>query len=273
MDKFKYTTDGKKVIVVGDLNQTDKIVQEIFITESGDEIPQGERFVVKNLMDEPAVSWQEKRLADLEIKYIKDVSEWRGKIESLQREKQMAYDSLSAKVKWLRGVAKEPRDESFKKVINLLADFLSDTTKWIAVTIYSEWHVVEFNDESVSDLLNRYEGLRYGSEKRFDSMRLLSLYGKTGGDLTFKINEYSDGSGSDREVSFFKTKEEALSFVQRNIEDKKQYTEYDIKNAEKFNLTLNHEKLRVYREKKNESIKNRIDELNEQVEKLRNTML
>ena len=27
--KIKYTTEGKKVVVIGDLNQTEKIVQEI----------------------------------------------------------------------------------------------------------------------------------------------------------------------------------------------------------------------------------------------------
>lgn len=62
MKNIKYTTDGKKVVVIGDLNQTDKIVQEIFVTEQGDEIPQGERFVVKNLLDSPAKSWVESEL-------------------------------------------------------------------------------------------------------------------------------------------------------------------------------------------------------------------
>ena len=59
MSIIKYTTDGKKVVVIGDLNQTEKIVQEIFVTEDGAEIPSGERFVVKSLLDEPAKSWQE----------------------------------------------------------------------------------------------------------------------------------------------------------------------------------------------------------------------
>ena len=40
---IKYTTDGKKVVVIGDLNQTEKIVQEIYVTDDGCEIPQGER--------------------------------------------------------------------------------------------------------------------------------------------------------------------------------------------------------------------------------------
>ena len=39
MNEIKFTTVGKKVVVIGDLNQTDKIVQEIFVTKEGDEIP------------------------------------------------------------------------------------------------------------------------------------------------------------------------------------------------------------------------------------------
>lgn len=49
MAEIKYTTCGKKVVVIGDLNQTEKIVQEIFVTNDGAEIPSGERFVYESL--------------------------------------------------------------------------------------------------------------------------------------------------------------------------------------------------------------------------------
>lgn len=66
---IKYTTDGKKVVVLGDLNSNEKIVQEIFITPSGNELPGGENFVVKSLLDEPAKSWKEEEIAKLEKRY------------------------------------------------------------------------------------------------------------------------------------------------------------------------------------------------------------
>ena len=47
MTQFKYTTDNKKVIVVGKLNSQETIVQEIFISNDS-EIPSGEHFVVKS---------------------------------------------------------------------------------------------------------------------------------------------------------------------------------------------------------------------------------
>lgn len=61
MENIKYTTDGKKVKVLGNLNSQEKIVQEIFIVNES-EIPSGEHFVVKTLHDAPAVSWKEKNL-------------------------------------------------------------------------------------------------------------------------------------------------------------------------------------------------------------------
>lgn len=71
MNTIKYTTDGRKVVVIGDLNQTEKIVQEIFVTKDGDEIPSGERFVVKSLLDAPAKSWKEQELIKLEARFEK----------------------------------------------------------------------------------------------------------------------------------------------------------------------------------------------------------
>jgi len=47
---IKFTSDGKKVAVVGKLNAQETIVQEIFVS-NGNEIPSGENFVVKSLHD------------------------------------------------------------------------------------------------------------------------------------------------------------------------------------------------------------------------------
>jgi 23S rRNA C2498 (ribose-2'-O)-methylase RlmM len=71
MNELKYTSDGKKVSVIGKINQTEFIVQEIFVTESGDEIPSGENFTAKSLHDKPVISWKEKRIYEYELKYKK----------------------------------------------------------------------------------------------------------------------------------------------------------------------------------------------------------
>jgi len=77
---IKYTSDGKKVLVVGKLNAQETIVQEIFISNDN-EIPSGENFVVKSLHDAPAVSWKEKNLKDFEDRYEKEKKHYEESLE------------------------------------------------------------------------------------------------------------------------------------------------------------------------------------------------
>ena len=49
LPEFKYTAQGKKVRIMGKLNSTEYIVQEVFVDDKGNEIPAGENFVTKNL--------------------------------------------------------------------------------------------------------------------------------------------------------------------------------------------------------------------------------
>lgn len=56
LPEFKYTTQGKKVRIMGKLNSTEYIVQEVFVDDKGNEIHAGENFVTKNLLDAPAKS-------------------------------------------------------------------------------------------------------------------------------------------------------------------------------------------------------------------------
>lgn len=59
-DNIKYTKEGKKVAIVGKINNTQWIVQEIFV--SGDnEFPSGENFVVTSLLDVPAETYQSRK--------------------------------------------------------------------------------------------------------------------------------------------------------------------------------------------------------------------
>ena len=245
MKNVKYTTDGKKVVIINDLNQTEKIVQEIFVNEKGEEIQQGEKFVSKNLLDEPAKSWKEKEIEKLELTFDRDSKEWNYKIEKLNSEKRIIYHSLSTRVKWLRNIAKQPREDEFKKIINLIADFISDSEKWVFVKNYSDWSLERFNEDGCNTIFDRLES-NYGN-KRFDSMRLLSLFGGSDGSLTFRINDYSDGSGSDKDVEFFNSKETALKYIQNEFDKIENYSTMYLDIANKFNLVLNQDKLKTYR--------------------------
>lgn len=98
MKNVKYTTDGKKVVIINDLNQTEKIVQEIFVNEKGEEIQQGEMFIVKNLLDEPMKSWKENQLKQLELTYEKDKTELDNKIKNTNTEKMSTSNLIISKL-------------------------------------------------------------------------------------------------------------------------------------------------------------------------------
>ena len=258
MSNIKYTTDGKKVVVIGNLNQTEKIVQEIFVTKDGAEIPSGERFVVKSLLDEPAKSWKEKNLIELESSYEKESEEWERKLRLLKQEKRFTYDALSARVKWLKQVAREPHPEKLKRVVETLAMFLSDAEKWILWCNFSSWNLQKFNEDGSNNLIDKVDSYRRG---RFDSMRLISLYGKSNGDFEYGINDYFDGSGSDKEVMFFKSKQDAIDFMQSEIDKLDAYTKTHIDASQKYGLKLNDAILLKQKKKQAKGIKEDIENM------------
>ena len=254
---IKYTTDGRKVVVIGDLNQTEKIVQEIFVTKDGDEIPSGERFVVKSLLDCPAKSWREQELINLEARFEKERKEWEGKIKKVQAEKELVYESLSARVKWLKQVAKQPHPEALSKVVETLALFLSNSDIWVFYADYSTWCLEKYDQEGFSRIHDDVDRDYYRT--RLENMKLVSLFGMTDGDFQFKISQYSDGSGSSKDVEYFKSKEDALTYIQNRFDSIQSYDDNHLKIAEKFSLKINETKLSVFRSNKKQSILNNIE--------------
>lgn len=239
MDNVKYTREGQKVVVIGDLNQNDKIVQEIFVTQNGDEIPSGERFIARNLLDEPSKSWKEIKLEELENSYDLRRKQWEERIEDLEKEKNSCYKSLKLKVNWLKNVAKQPLESQIKEIINNISIFLSDTDKFIFKEGY-DWGIYKF-DKEITHYLDR--------DIEF---RLLSLYGSSDGNINWKINTWGDGSGSNTNgLHFFDDYNKAKIFAQNYLNSREEYRSYDIETAKKIGLLLDNEKLN----KKNEEIR------------------
>lgn len=263
MKNIKYTKDGKKVVVIDDLNQTEKIVQEIFVTEDGKEFPSGEKFVAKSLLDEPAKTWKQMQLDRLEKTYETEKKEWEDKIDELRNKKRIAYDALYERVKWLRNVAENSNEQEFKDAINRLADFLSNKNKWVVIKDYRRYLLKPFSDEGVN-LLDRIN--RDYDFPRYDSMRLLSLYGSSDGKLSYQIDEYNYGGAVDKPVMFFRNKKSALSFLQDKIDEEEEYTSYYIEMAHEYGLKLDKKKLDAYNNKNRQYIINNIKDLEKRLE-------
>lgn len=260
---IKYTTDGQKVAVLDDLKEMGKIVQEVFITAGGEEITAGKKFIVKSLLDEPAKSWKQKELEWLEQIYEDEKKNWEIKINKLRKEKEIAYAALNARVKWLRNVAKEPHQQELKDAISRIADILSNENKYVVVHDYGRYNMAPFNDDGIN-ILDRID--RDFGRTRYDSMRLLSLFGDCSGNLEFRINTYSDGSGDDKLIMFFRDKKQATEYIQTKINAETEYTRGIIETAEAYGLRLDSNKLKAYQAKQREYIEKEISALEQRIE-------
>ena len=245
MDKdIKYTIDGKKVVVIGNLNSQEKIVQEIFIVNDC-EVPSGEHFVVKSLYDAPAISWKEKELKRIESDYETVKFKYGNELKVLTARYRTTSCELKNKIEYAGKVLKNISPESF----NTLVDYLTGEIKYIVKTGYSP-ELIEWKD-----FTQNYE----------DSLRLISIYGRDDGTLTYGIGNYSDYSGGKSTFKPFNNYEDALSFLTEKILEQS-ISDDIIKIASKYNIELPTEKVKEFKVKKvanlNDEIKKHQDAIN-----------
>jgi hypothetical protein len=204
----KYLSDGRKVVVIGQINNQETIVQEIFVTKAGDEIPSGERFVVKSLHDEPVLSYKEKQAQKSEA----TITKINASVKTAEKER----TAINAELKGLRLALK-----SFKATVknlnekdaNDLIMFLSGSIQYVCVG--SSYGLPEI--KPFTDALVKYEN-SYG-DRRFDSLRLMSVAGGTDGSLEYKQHAYSDNSGGWSVIIPFASHEEAVEYVANKAAD------------------------------------------------------
>ena len=250
MSNIKFTSDGKKVIIVGKLNAQETIVQEIFVSQSGAEIPSGENFVVKSLHDEPAKSWKEKNLEGLEARFNRDSRDWERKIEEQNKKMRAAYDRLDAEYKSVASNLKEISPEAFDLIGNFLGGKITHLVK-------DGYGCMEIEEWGKSVLANEY------------GFKLITIMGNPNKGLSAKLNDYSDGSGRSTTIVAFTSYQDAKDYLQKHIDEKKEYGEQTLIAAQKHNITLDPEKVAAYHNKNLESAQKQLIEN----EKRRNDIL
>ena len=267
-ENIKYTTDGKKVVVIGDLNQSEKIVQEIFVTEDGCEIPSGERFVVKSLLDSPSVPWKEKSLKELEQKYESQKKYWDAQINQLNDEKRIVSNQLRQIVKNIKSAI---NNDSLIKAIDGIELFLCADKMYVLANDYRKFIIKEFNADSDDFFASRYDN-SYG-RKEFDSLRLVSLYGRSDGDLCWQIGEYADYSGSFKEFLFFKSEKECVEKMQEIVDSTIQYGARELIAEKEFGIKLDDLKVKTYLDSLSKSKEDRLNTLKRDCELLEQEIL
>jgi hypothetical protein len=234
--EVKFTSDGKKVVVIGSLNSQEKIVQEIFIVD-GSEIPSGEHFVVKSLHDAPAVSWKEQELKKIKERYETDRKKYEREIDDLRKSYRLKTQELRAKINYIGLALKNANEDSFKTLV----DYITGEIEWVVVKHY------DLQILSISEFNQMYE----------DKLRLISIFGKDDGTFTYAVGDYYDFSGGNKKFIPFKNYEDALScFKELVISDG--VSEKNIAIAEKFGFELPKEKVEEWKTKQVEQLNKNI---------------
>lgn len=249
-NNIKYTSDGRKVVVVGNLNSYDKIVQEIFIVD-GSEIPSGEHFVVTSLHDAPAVSWKEKNLKDLEERYEKEQKKYSRDIDDLNMTYRSKCKELREKITYIGSALKNANEKSFETLVN----FITGEIEWIVLDDYRP-AIIPINEFNVL-----YEG----------RLRLMSIFGNDDGTFNYAVGDYYDFSGGNKRFIPFKNHDEAIECF-ADVLSKKTLSKDIIELAKKHSIQLPEEKLKGYKEEQETQIRNKIKEHLGNIERLKSSI-
>lgn len=239
---YKYTQDGKKVVVIGALNSQESIVQEVYVVD-GSDIPAGEHFVTKTLLDAPAVTWkvaEEKRL-NANIEKLK--AEETALSDNLRRFKEYSKAAMNAKLEWIKNI-KEPE---VANVMNAVKAIICGEYTHVLTEDYYDGIVIH---EWTPELFTTTDYRHYDKIKKFESVRLISLFGYWNDrkPMTWRVSEYSDGSGRDTTFTPCVSLDDALNKASAiiNAKDTLSDTHYEflikhglpvdpVKNAERVN--------------------------------------
>ena len=244
--KIKYTTDGKKVVVIGKLNAQETIVQEIFISGEA-EIPSGENFVVKSLHNEPSISWKEREIDKISNNYStlkKNYDELEKDLNSRKKRIRLLIDDTIKTERIMR------ENDIFQTIKKLLCGEIN----FIVIESYNGFEVVPLNDALYKTNKNSY------SSNVDDKLKMITLFGSK--DFEWRLNDYSDGSGGNKKIYPCENESDAKDIIKNicaeYIEKHKQVNENIIKASEEYNFEIPSEMVDKYIEMKKEGINKNI---------------
>jgi hypothetical protein len=252
---YKYTPDGKKVVVIGSLNSKETIVQEVFIKD-GTEFPAGEHFIVKSLLDSPAETYQERTKKNLE-KDVQNLKETKKQIEKEISGFRIAQKAAASKIKWIEGIT----DPELVDIFDHIKSIVCGEYTHVVFDDYRGPEILEWNAE----LFSSEKG--YGEGRHFDGIRLVSLFGRWPRDnrleLNWLVNQYRDGSGSSWNTFYpCKSYNEAINKVKEIIDSEDYLSDKLYEICKEYSIEINEEKNNERIKKKKESLLRLIEKNN-----------
>jgi len=230
--EIKYTREGKKVAVLGKLNNEQWICQEIFVS-NGQEFPAGENFVEKTLLDSPAVTWKQEEEKNLEKRKEKLAQE----IKDYEAKSDITYNK--SRVAGLINKVNNMYPDFDASQLETMFLFMTGQITHLVVKNYGEYEI-----RTLTDVLKDEDC--DCNRVRLNGLKLLVLYGcstdatrweekKPNFRLDWRISRYRDGSGGETTVTPCKSYEEAIAFIESSIE-MLDTSDSLIKLKEKYNL-------------------------------------
>lgn len=188
-----YTVSGNEVLFITQ-HDGQALVQQVMQTE--EEERYGKPFLIAEIFSE------------------EPVQKWSAKIEKLNSEileLQKTRDAITAEIRTASATERERKERLMQhRALTRIDDFLAGKMTHFVMESYRGVEIMTF-DEVVKYKESDYDRIPTG-------IKLLSLFGKTNGDLEWGINRYSDGSGGRDTVIPCLSYEEAMEQAKISVE-------------------------------------------------------
>lgn len=247
----KFDQNGVQVQVVEKLQNGQYLIRKIF-SGIGDDWNKeenylgGELFVVDDLFDTPPTERLDQKILDLQ-----------KKVDDLQQTKREIEQNIRSAEE--KGKAKLAKYKKYEQ-LEYLDLFLDGKITHYVLEYWGSFNIISFK-KAVPD--NRWDP---------DQTKLLTLFGRSGDNLQWRLSQYSDGSGGGTVVTPCVSYEHALRVAQDFV-DNAMNTDYQrptlIKAAKTYGLIIDPEYVKKCKEKENIEKNMRIKELEQEIEKLR----
>lgn len=183
----------------------DQFLVRAELQDEEEEVYHGKPFLVRQVFSEPPVEVYEKQIAALiaEERAIQD------RLRTAREEESVIQKSQASRLVKLKK----------NRALERIEQFLDGKITHFVTERYGEIVIIASNES-------------YDSDDRWNKeTRLFSLFGKSDGDLEYRLNYYSDGSGSSFEAFPLESEEEARAKAVELIDAKYQHWRSEKKNA------------------------------------------
>jgi len=243
----KYLRDGQEVEVIKKIKDG-FLVQDVFYSEDEYEneyVDDSKTYFIEKVFDKAP-----------ELKYTIEVNRLEEKVNELHKQKEKLQAEIEKATEENKNKMKKFNKFSELKNLNMFID--GEITHF--ALLKWERRIVTF-DEFVC------KEDHTGNSPYI--LKLLTLFGKSKGDLEWRINEYKDGSGSWKTAvpcsSFEEARQELQKYIDAEIETDDTSARYIIECAKEYNLRIDKNYIKKYKDKQKEEYRRKVVECKEEL--------